>query len=587
MEKMETSVPGKASGHGWLKKIQETPGLVRKFFFENKIFVGILLLASFLRLYKISDYMTFLGDEGRDVLVVKGILEGDLTLLGPRASAGDFFTGPIYYYFMAPWLWIFNYDPVGPAVMIALLGIVTVLLVYILGKRIFGLNAALVATFLYAISPVVIAYSRSSWNPNPMPFFSLVMIAVLYKAMKSLQLRFFLLAGFLLGIMVQLHYIELFFGAITFVFILLGNFFFHKSKLIVNSVRQLLVVFGGFLLGFSPFLAFEVRHNFPNLRTIVGFVFDQESTGDTVGRPFWVTIPDVFFRLFGRLITRFPPPEQVNTTENLDLFVWYWATVALGIASVFMLTKIKDPLWKLIFTLWFVVGVLMFGFYQKAIYDYYFEFLFPLPFFLVGFLLAKTKRPVVLISLVWYVLAAVILYVLRPSFIVPLDIILFSLPFVAVIVLSLDRLPEKKNFLGVFAASSVFVILVMLNLYGYPFQYEPNRQKDQVRLISEFVLEKAGGEPFNFALLTPGNSDHGYRYFFNVNNQNPVTLENVEIDPERNSVTKQLLVVCEDTSCQPLGNSLWEIAGFGRADIADSWDVSVVRVYKLKEYSGN
>jgi hypothetical protein len=32
------------------------------------LLVLILLLSAFLRLYKISDYMTFLGDEGRDVL---------------------------------------------------------------------------------------------------------------------------------------------------------------------------------------------------------------------------------------------------------------------------------------------------------------------------------------------------------------------------------------------------------------------------------------------------------------------------------------------------------------------------------------
>ena len=64
----------------------------------------ILLLALYLRLYHISEYLTFLGDEGRDVLVVKHILGGDLTLLGPTASVGGFFLGPIYYYFMAPFL---------------------------------------------------------------------------------------------------------------------------------------------------------------------------------------------------------------------------------------------------------------------------------------------------------------------------------------------------------------------------------------------------------------------------------------------------------------------------------------------------
>src|SRR4051812_42834027 len=88
--------------------------------------LGILLVAAFLRLYRIADYMTFLGDEGRDVLVAKGILEGHLVFLGPRASAGDFFLGPIYYYMMAPFLWLFHYDPVGPAVMVALLSVATV-----------------------------------------------------------------------------------------------------------------------------------------------------------------------------------------------------------------------------------------------------------------------------------------------------------------------------------------------------------------------------------------------------------------------------------------------------------------------------
>src|SRR3989344_2122005 len=92
--------------------------------------VTILVLAAFLRLYRIADYMTFLGDEGRDVLVVYNILHGKLTLLGPTSSVGGFFLGPIYYYFMAPFLWLFNYNPVGPAVMVALFGIATVYLIY-------------------------------------------------------------------------------------------------------------------------------------------------------------------------------------------------------------------------------------------------------------------------------------------------------------------------------------------------------------------------------------------------------------------------------------------------------------------------
>src|SRR5438270_11564429 len=97
---------------------------------EHILVIFILVIAAFLRLYKIADYMTFLGDEGRDVLVVYNILHGHLTLLGPTSSVGGFFLGPIYYYFMAPFLLLFHYNPVGPAVMVALFGVVTVWFVY-------------------------------------------------------------------------------------------------------------------------------------------------------------------------------------------------------------------------------------------------------------------------------------------------------------------------------------------------------------------------------------------------------------------------------------------------------------------------
>src|SRR5258708_578622 len=145
----------------------------------------IILAASFLRLYRIGDYMTFLGDEGRDVLVAYNILHGHFTLLGPRSSAADFYYGPIYYYFISPFLWLFHYDPVGPAVFVALLGIATVFLVYKVGKEFFGTYAAVVAASLYAVAPLIIGYSRSSWNPNPLPFVSLLSLYLVHKAIKN------------------------------------------------------------------------------------------------------------------------------------------------------------------------------------------------------------------------------------------------------------------------------------------------------------------------------------------------------------------------------------------------------------------
>jgi len=143
----------------------------------------ILALGGYLRLHKIDQYMTFLGDEGRDVLTVKRmIVDGKWTLLGPTASVGGFFMGPIYYYFMLPFLWAWKLNPVGPAIMVALFGIVTIFLVYYTGKKMISPRVGIIASLFYALSPLVISYSRSSWNPNIVPFFALFSIYFLWRS---------------------------------------------------------------------------------------------------------------------------------------------------------------------------------------------------------------------------------------------------------------------------------------------------------------------------------------------------------------------------------------------------------------------
>ncbi|HVT01336.1 MAG TPA: glycosyltransferase family 39 protein [Patescibacteria group bacterium] len=496
----------------------------------------ILIFAAFLRLYKIEDYMTFLGDEGRDVLIVRDILHGHLTFLGPRTSAADFYTGPVYYYMMAPFLFLANYNPVGPAIMIALLGIATVYLIFRFGKEWFGVKGALVAAALYTISPLVIAYSRSSWNPNPMPFFTIIILYFLYKSVSEKpKISNFLIIGLLYGIAFQLHYIEIIVGVVMFFFTLFGNIIVSKKNLFAKLIKEYAALLIGFLIGLSPFLAFEIRHGFPNTRTVINFMLKGDPTAtDLTKATFPQIVWDVFTRLFGRLILFLPPQEKLVILDKTTVNIWIAASVILAVLSIVVLFTVKNKLTKLLFGLWLFFGVVLFGFYHKPIYDYYFEFMFPLPFLLVGNLFSYSWEKGKVLRLVGVV---------------------------------------------------ILIGIMGLNLSGYPFQYPANRQYRQVEKIAKFVMDKAGNKPYNFALVTLGNSDQGYRYIFETNNKPPVTIEYTGVDPERKTVTDQLFVVCEDPNCQPLGNSLWEVAGFGRAEIANEWPVSVVKVYKLVHYN--
>ncbi len=506
----------------------------------------ILLLGAYLRLYRISEYMTFLGDEGRDMLVIKRmIVDHTFTLLGPTASVGGFFLGPIYYYFMLPFVWASGLNPAGAAVMVALFGIATMYVVYRLGRDLFDEWVGLTAAILYCFSPIVIAYSRSSWNPNLVPFFSSLLVLLLWHSVAKNNPKLLFWIGVVLGIGLQLHYLFLFLFPVVGVWYLM----YGRSK----TWFTYYVLGGlGFIIGYGPFLAFELRHGFPNTISIVNFLREGEGTGLVTGT-FWKNISEVSYRLFGRLVFRLPPPEQWVNIPVVAQHIWEIGTkfslfASLGLLVAYV-TRIVPVNWNknaragnpaaglygvVLFLLWFIIPLTLFGFYKKGIYDYYFGLFFALPFLLVALVLRSVRAARI----------------------------------------------------GKAVTAVIVMALVYLNWEGRPFKFEPNNQLGQAKMIAKAAYEKTGGKPYNFALLTSSNSDHVYRYFFEIWGDPPVVIENVEKDPERKSVTDQLIIICEMQDCKPLGHPLWEIAGFGRAEIDGEWQVSFIKVMGLVHYKG-
>jgi 4-amino-4-deoxy-L-arabinose transferase-like glycosyltransferase len=481
--------------------------------------------------------MEFLGDEGRDALIAKSILEGELTLLGPRSSAGDFYMGPFYYYIITPFLWIAGYDPVGPAIMVALFSVATVFLIYKAGRKFFTTRAALYASALYAVSPLVIRYSQSSWNPNILPFFSLLAIYTTYITVTiKKNWKYYLLIGFILGICLQLHYLSLFLIAVIGLFLIINNHFKQKKGIYLNFVSQIkniLLIALGILTSLSPLILFELRHNFLNTRGIYSFIFGN-TVSYSADSNYFLTFTSVIYRIFSRLLFYFPenPKSPLPLNELISETILVAATLSISLLALF---KSKNKQIILLLGLWLFVTAALFGFYKKEIYDYLFTLIFPLPFLLVG-------------NMISY--------------------------------LSNSKNKLTLSVLGIL----IFTGLMLNSLYRVFTRHEPNNQRNQAKQIAEFIISKSEGKPYNFALLTPGNSDHAYKYYLELLGHPPVILENLEQDPKRRSVTTQLLIVCEDVNCKPLGHPLHDVAAFGRAEIEGEWKVSVLKVFKLKRY---
>ena len=422
----------------------------------------ILAIAFFLRIYKIDQYMSFLGDEGRDALVIKRILiEHHPPLLGPGTSIGNMYLGPLYYYMMAIPMAIFWLNPVAAAGMVAIITTAAVGLIYYLGKSWFGFWAGVLSSFLYAISPVNINYGRSSWNPNPAPFFTLLAITGLYKLHKTGDFRWFLLTGSALAFAAQMHYLALILIPITGMLWLYEVILHKRIKLLrKNIVKGTLGGIVLFLFLMSPLLIFDLRHNFMNFNAVSTFFLNRETTVNvnplnSIGR----MLPVYNQNLIGRYMVGenpfLSPPISILVVLPIFIALWKkfkgealrWSILTLGV--------------------WLIFGLLGLSLYKQTIYDHYLGFLNPAPYLLLGYYIYLNKR-----------------------------FVNFGL-----IVLCL--------------------VLIFINISKSPLQYPPNNQLERTKVIAAYVVEKADEKPFNFALLSKNNYDSAYQYYLEVYNHKP------------------------------------------------------------------
>lgn len=216
-----------------------------------------MLLAFLLRMYHIDRLAVFLSDQAIDSYAVKDILSGDFTLLGPRASVGQFFNGPIVYYLMVPFYLFLRNDPLAGTIFQITLQIASIPFLYIVTKRFGGLKAGFMSIVIFVFSPLLISYSRATFNSYPAIFFTTVILYFITK--ETLSNKSLLLAGLLTGMLVQMHY---------FLYMYAFGYFIYVSKQSKN-IKKIMSFLIGCVVGLSPFLLFELRHNFFNIRAIL------------------------------------------------------------------------------------------------------------------------------------------------------------------------------------------------------------------------------------------------------------------------------------------------------------------------------
>lgn len=237
-----------------------------------QILFVLVLIGTFLRFYNLADFAIFLGDQGRDAIIMKRIVMFEhFPAVGPSSSVGQVYLGPFYYYFMAPWLSLFNMNPVGPVFGVAFLSTLFIALIYLMVADLFGKKIALLASGLVAFSSVLVVLSRFSWNPNILPMFSFISIYFFIKSLSHDKKMYYLLTGLFAGFAFQLHYVTF---SLLFAYVVVA---LYKKR----SISFFTYAFMAFATVNAPLIFFDLRHNFLNAKNLATLFSKPDAAGAT------------------------------------------------------------------------------------------------------------------------------------------------------------------------------------------------------------------------------------------------------------------------------------------------------------------
>ena len=234
--------------------------------------LAIVILGSIPRSIEvISGNYLFGFDQGVFFQAVKEIVVNHKpALIGTEVGGGGFFQGPGWYYLLSIPFYLWRGDPYGGMIFMLMMGILTITLSVLFGRKIFDTKTALTIGFLIAVSPAIIAQSRFIWPPFAISLLSVFFVFFLYKIFQGLG-KFFILVTFIAGLMFNFETAT---GATLLLQLLIISPLFFIKKMV--SLKFFILGLLSFLSTQISLFIFDLRHNFINVKGIINLFSNNE-----------------------------------------------------------------------------------------------------------------------------------------------------------------------------------------------------------------------------------------------------------------------------------------------------------------------
>ncbi len=221
----------------------------------------ILLIAFFLRVYKLNDLMPFIGDYAWFYISARDmILTGEIPLVGITSSHIWVHQGALWTYLLFLPLLASKFHPVSGAYLTAIAGTLSVFLMYKIGMQMFSRLVGLIAAALYATSPLVVIHSRVPYHTSLIPLFSLLFVFFIYKWIKG-DVRFFPFVIFTLGILYNLELVTMIFWIFLILVFVYGVI--KKEKWLRETLKFKTILLSAFLflLVMFPMIIYDIKES--------------------------------------------------------------------------------------------------------------------------------------------------------------------------------------------------------------------------------------------------------------------------------------------------------------------------------------
>lgn len=328
---------------------------IRKFLKDkNNIFLLLIfLIGFFLRVYKYEELFMYGHDQDLAGWIIKDIVvDKHPRLIGQETSTQGIFIGPLFYYLQIPFYFLFGMDPIGGVFLVLFLGLLTIWSINFVFSKIWNAKVGLIGAMLYSFSFYSVMNDRDVVPTTPVILWTIWFLWSLYLILNGKQKTAFIVCGMLFALTWHLNVALVLLAPL----VLIAQYLSKKKLIIRNAIFAVLAL----ILFSTPFILFELRHNFAQIKYLRQ-AFTEDQADIITGQEKVVRTIHLF-------------------SKNIHNFLWgdyvelkYVFTGVIFVVLIIFL-KYKNLLsrnYAIIFSSWLVIYLLFFSLYSKRLSEYY------------------------------------------------------------------------------------------------------------------------------------------------------------------------------------------------------------------------